>query len=289
MSFGILSTLVKLSYHAGFSPAEITGSQVVLGCLGLWLLNLPSLKQMRGVSARTRVKLMLSGIFSGLTGVFYYQALQSISASLAVILLFQFTWMGMLLDGVMQRRMPTSKQWLSLILVLIGTILAAGYQAITVTHINPLGVLFGLLAACCYTGTMSVSERVATEVPAVLRSAWIMTGAMVITLLVFPPQFLINGSLGNGLWLWGGLLGIFGVIIPPYLFARGIPHIGAGAATILGSIELPVVVTCASLILMEPVSWTQWAGVLLILLGILVSASRAISHQEKGGFAVERN
>lgn len=102
--YGLLSTFVKLGYRDGFSTAELTGSQVLFGCLGLWLLSLARLSKIKTASFKVVVKLMASGMFTGLTGIFYYLSLKTLSASFAVILLFQFTWMGMLADWIYQRK-----------------------------------------------------------------------------------------------------------------------------------------------------------------------------------------
>jgi drug/metabolite transporter (DMT)-like permease len=273
-SFGVLSTILKLGYQRGFTTPEMTASEVLFGCVVLWLLSLPWLKVLRTLSFKAKGLLCLCGIFPGLTGILYYLALQTVSASLGVILLFQFVWMGILLDAIIKRRAPTRQQLLALALVLIGTVLAAGSQALALSSVSPIGILFGLLAAFCYTCNLQVNGRVATEVPASVRSTLMISGALVITLIIFPPGFLVDGSLGHGLWLWGLLMGLFGIVIPPFLFARGIPHIGPGLATILGSIELPVVITCSALVLHEPVLLSQWAGAALILIAIFFSEKR---------------
>jgi drug/metabolite transporter (DMT)-like permease len=219
---------------------------------------------------------MLSGFFNGATGILYYQSLQTIPTAFAVILLFQFTWMGMLVDWIIQRRAPGRNQWIAVVIVLTGTFSSAGLDTSVLAHINPLGILLGLLAAASYTGFINVNGRVGLDVPPAQKSAWMMTGATLLTLIVFPPHFLFDGSITHGLWIWAALLGIFGVIIPPYLYARGIPFVGTSMATILGSIELPVVVILSSLVLREPVSWTQWLGTILILAGIVVSEYRRL-------------
>lgn len=38
-SYGMLATFVKMAYNEGFSTAEITVSQFVLGILGISLIN----------------------------------------------------------------------------------------------------------------------------------------------------------------------------------------------------------------------------------------------------------
>ncbi|MFE5319973.1 DMT family transporter [Paenibacillus sp. NPDC056579] len=270
-SYGVLSTFVKLGYQQGFSAAEITGSQVFFGFVVLWLLSLPQLRQMRGISGSIILKLLVGGMFTGLTGYFYYQSLQSLDASFAVLLLFQFTWMGMLLDWITERKAPTLFQWIAMVLTLGGTVFASGVLSGTLDRPSASGIGLGLLAACCYTVFIYFSGRVAAHLPALFRSTWMITGAAILVLTLMPPQFLWNGSLGQGLWMWGLLLSVFGMILPPFFYAKGAPHIETGLAAVLGSVELPVVIVCSALLLHESTYFMQWVGIAMILLGVIVS------------------
>ena len=72
----------------GQRSAAVTSAQYLFGTMMLWLVLLFTKKEK--LSVKESVKLLLSGIPFGLTGIFYYQALQSLSASLAIVFLFQF-------------------------------------------------------------------------------------------------------------------------------------------------------------------------------------------------------
>ncbi|MCQ6957536.1 EamA family transporter [Mucilaginibacter aquariorum] len=63
---------------------------------------------------------------------------------------------------------------------------------------------------------------------------------------------------------WGFLLSLFGTIVRSLRFTRGMPLIGMGLGAIIASIEIPVSVLMAHLLLKEPVSFLQWIGVILI-------------------------
>jgi drug/metabolite transporter (DMT)-like permease len=212
----------------------------------------------------------LSGTISGLTGIFYYLSLNTLTASFAVILLFQFTWMGLILEWIVYKKMPTTAKWIAMALVLCGSILASAPQLDT-SNINPKGILFGLLSAITYTLFMNFSGRVSNHLHPLIRSTLMVTGGLVTTFLIFPPAFLVNGDLGKGLWIWGILIGLFGSIIPSILFMKGIPQIGTGLAAILASIELPVVIVVSAIFLQEKTGLMQWLGILFILLGIVFS------------------
>ncbi|CAG7634777.1 DMT family transporter [Paenibacillus allorhizosphaerae] len=273
-SYGVLSTFVKLGYKDGFTPGEITGSQVAFGFIALWLMCIPYYRKLKQISLKAILKLTGSGIFTGLTGIFYYFSLQNLDASFAVLLLFQFTWMGMLLEWMLHGKKPGRNQIVAIVIILAGTLLASGLSGSSLDRLSFAGIGLGILAAASYTLNMYFSGRVATEVPTLFRSTWMVTGALLIVLVVYPPQFLWNGSIGSGLWFWALILGLFGMIIPPYLFAKGAPQLDTGIAAILGAVELPVVIVISSLLLGERTGILQWLGILLIFAGIVVSEKK---------------
>jgi len=265
-SYGVLSTIVKFAYDAGFTVNEVVGSQLTIGTLLSWLVVLI----MRGGKAGRRdwLPLMAVGLCTGLTGIFYYASLQYLSASIAIVMLFQFTWIGVLLEALLRRQWPTRSQMLALGLLVAGTVLASGLLEQSHTF-SLVGIIFGLLSAVSYALFIMLSGRVALQVSGWTRNAVTMTGSLLITYLVFPPVFLVNGALAAGLWKYGSLLALF-VVISILCFTIGVPRIGATLAMILGSAELPTAVLMSRFILQENVSLWQWAGVAVILIGIIL-------------------
>ena len=66
------------------------------------------------------------------------------------------------------------------------------------------------------------------------------------------------------------MLALFGTIIPPMLLNAGFPHTGIGLGSIVASIELPVSVLMAFVLLNESVVLWQWMGIALILFAIVL-------------------
>lgn len=265
-SYGVLSTFVKLAYGAGFSVTEVIGGQYFFGVLLIWMIFLFTNKQkMKFIQLG---KLLLSGLPFGLTGVFYYQALQSLNASLAIIFLFQFVWIGTFLEWVLFRKKPDMNKMISIVILVIGSILAAGIVVEKGVNISWQGSVWGLLSAITFTISIFLSGSVEKHLPPVQRSTFIATGAFLTVSAIFPPVFLANIPVVMGVAPYGLLLGLFGVALPPLLFSIGMPHVGPSLGTILSASELPVAVTMASIILAEHVGLSQWLGVVLILGGI---------------------
>jgi drug/metabolite transporter (DMT)-like permease len=272
MCYGCLSTIVKLAFQQGFTPAEIISGLVTFGCFMLWLFAIPLWKKLREIPMKNILLLILSGAVWGLTEIFYTVSLSKIPASIAVILLFQFTWMTQIVHMKREKTRLSKNHWLGLGSILFGTIFSSGFHLDDLIGLNILGVLLGLCAAISYTATLFISETVATDVTPLLRSSLLATGQMLFIFIIFPPTFLFSGALEQGLWMWIGLLGMIGIVITTFTYNKGIPHIGSGLAGILGSIELPIVLVLASTVLKESVLTTQWLGVGFILLGIVLTS-----------------
>lgn len=272
-SYGMLSTITKLAYQGGFSPAQVVGSQMFFGALGFWLSSFCCWKASWQLSFRSILQLLLTGSLSGLTGIFYYLSLQTLPASYAVILLFQFTWIGLGLEWLFANRRPTQRKVLAAIVIAVGTFPAAGLSIYSISPLLPIpGLVLGLLAAVSYALFIHLNANNSVQAPIMICNNWMVTGALLIAFIVFPPQFLFDNSLSSGLWMYGGFLGLFGIIIPFYLFAKGTPHIGTGSSAVLGAVELPVVIACSLLFLDEQISLHQATGIAIILFGIWLSS-----------------
>ncbi|KMK75057.1 EamA family transporter [Alkalihalobacillus pseudalcaliphilus] len=266
--FGVLSTFVKLAYEQGFNLAQVTGGQFIIGTILIWFLVLISKK--RTVTFKRFSQLVLGGIPMALTGIFYYQSLQTLDASLAIIFLFQFVWVGTLLEYLLDKKKPSKNKMSAILLLIIGSVLAAGVLSSGFEKLALSGAIWGILASISFSSFAYVSGRVGAELPPIQRSAIFATGGLITTLLIFPPVFLFEPSTVISLAPYGLFLGIFGVTLPPLLFAIGMPHVGTGLGTILSSSELPVALLMSILILQEQVAWIQWLGVLIISIGIVI-------------------
>ncbi|WP_211751791.1 EamA family transporter [Paenibacillus dakarensis] len=278
--FGILSTVVKLAYSKGFEFQEVMISQFGSGWLILLVLMLIFAR--RTISLKQFGKLALVGICTCLTGVTYYLSLQSIPASIAVVLLFQFTWMGVVIEAIVNKKMPSRPTLISVVILLIGTVLAGGIFGAGSLQLNLKGTLLALAAAFMMALFVFFSGRVETQMSPITRSFYMSCGGLILLTIIFTPKVFLEVSPAQGLWIYGLILGLFGVVLPVLLFALGAPKISTGLATILGAGELPVAVIVSMLVLREHVSMLQWLGVIIILFGIAypqIASVRVKNHR----------
>lgn len=269
-SYGVLATIVKLGYIAGFNTFEITFGQFAIGWSTLLFIVLFHKKTRLLSTANMQKKrnLALAGTSMGLTGVFYYLCVKNVSVSLAIVLLMQSTWMGVVTEWLIEKQRPPIRKVVAAIIVLIGTTLAAQLFN-SELELNLTGILFGLIAAVSYTVTVFASGKTALSLPALERSFWMLTGGFIFVLIYGATTF--SGSFNAHILLSYGIpLALFGTILPPILFAYGMPSTGTAVGTIIGAVELPVSVLMAYFILHEVVHLGQWVGILLILSAVVL-------------------
>ena len=260
---------VKIAYANGFSSAAVTGAQYLFGTVMLWLVLQFTKKEK--LSVKEAVKLLSSGIPFGLTGIFYYQALQSLSASLAIVFLFQFVWIGSVIEWLVYRRVPDKTKLISIAVLLLGSLLAADIFSSSSTF-TLSGLMWGIMAAVSFATFLFLSSAVGSYLPPVQKSALLATGASALVSICYPPVFILEGTTFFSLVPYGLLLGLFGVMLPPLLYSIGMPHVGPSLGTILTSSELPVAILMSSIVLSEPIPPVKWTGVILILIGISLNS-----------------
>jgi len=269
-SYGMLATFVKLAYQENYTTAEVTTAQFVYGIIGLLLINLfQKVKNNNTIKAskKQRFQLMFAGTSLGLTSVFYYLAVKYIPVSIAIVLLMQTVWMGVILEMFLEKKLPSKQKTIAVFIVLIGTLLATNILKSNL-NIDWRGIIWGMLAAASFTTTMFTANKIAIGISSAQRSLYMLFGGAIIVFCfaIFtqntPFQFEIFMK-------WGIVLALFGTIIPPILMNAGFPKTGLGIGSIVSTLELPVSVLMAYIILNESVVATQWVGILLIIFAIV--------------------
>ena len=277
-SYGMLATFVKLAYAdkgvtgLPFTPAEVISSQFILGIIAILIINAfqKSKKGTQVVKASaTNIKqLMIAGTSTGLTSIFYYLAVKYILVSIGIVLLMQTVWMGVVLEMILEKKLPSKIKIIAVAIVLLGTVLATNILQ-TKTQIDWRGIVLGLLAAASFTTTMFTANRVAVGISSAQRSLYMLLGGGIIVFFfaLATQHTPFNYDI---FFKWGIILALFGTVIPPMLMNAGFPLTGIGLGSIVSALELPVSVMMAFFILQEEVIFIQWIGIILIIFAIVI-------------------
>lgn len=285
-SYGMLATFVKLAYQNGYTTAEVTISQFLLGIIIVCFLNYFFTKNTPEASKSDIKKLMISGTSMGFTSVLYYLCVKYLNASVAVVLLMQSVWIGVLIETIQTRKVPSTNKIIAVIMVIFGTLLATNSLS-SEMDLNTIGLLFGILSSISFSMTLFTTNSVATHLAPFKRTLYMLFGGAIIVFIFafitqLAPTYLDINLLKNSdisiiksfdwniLYTYGLLLSLFGTVLPPIFLNKGFPLTGVGIGSIVSAIELPVSATFAFLVLSEPVVAIQWLGIFIILVAIVL-------------------
>ncbi len=266
--YGILSTIVKLAMGDGYTAGEAITSQYIYGFLLMLIIMLIKERKLPRMNRNGAITLFFAGLFTAMTGIVYGQALIYLPASLAVVMLFQFTWIGTFIDCALKRRLPTRTESISLVVLFAGTILAAGVIDADLSGIPLKGWVFGLLSALSFAIFIQFNARQVKGVSNISRAFIISIIALTVISFALNPEIIWNGKLASGLWMHGLALGLFGIVLPIILFSIAAPKVGGALTSILSAMELPVAVVVSVIVLGESLTLLQAIGIVFVLLGM---------------------
>jgi len=267
-SYGVLATIVKYANDLGIKTSALTFLQFFVGFLVLFLLN--RFKKNSGKSEKiktsSKIKLIIWGTALGLTTTLYYLSIQYIPVSLGIILLMQSIWISLIIEIFITKKKPSFYKIISVVIALTGTLLATNIFNQNVI-IDFRGLLLGFGAGISYSIAIFASSSIESQVSSSIRSQYLVLGGLILVVLFWNIDIIKNINLSS--LPWGILIAIFGTILPPLLFTKGIPKTGIALANIIASLEIPVSILSAIIILNESVAIIQWIGVLIILIAVV--------------------
>lgn len=265
ISYGSLGVVAKLAYADGVGSGALPIFQMFFGFLFFSALNIKNIKHFFLIPKKNILTLSVAGFLSGLTAYLYYASLAHLTASTAVILLFQFVWIGVALEAVYARRLPSIYEIIAILLCYIGTYFGVGGIS---GELHTLSVIEGFLSGAAFAGYIFISSFACTDESSEGRTFWIIFSAFATTLLfsfdgIFETDIL--ATIG-----WGSVCGVLGVLIPFYIYSAYAPKIGSAATSLVGSTELPSALVISWIVLGEKLDLLQIFGAFIVMGAVAV-------------------
>lgn len=273
MSYGAVATIVKIAYADGFTWQETSFSQGFFAFVFFSLFTLIALvrrvKLIRP-TGKELLQMIALGACGNTTTLLYSFSLSRLPVAVAITLMFQFVWMGLVLQAVRDRRMPHPIQLAAGAIVIFGTLFASNIIGSDLASLDLVGMIaaFGSAISCALF--MYFNATVGTRLPWMERGMFICLGASMLS-FCFCPTYFSSGVLLQGLLGPGMLQGLLAQFLPVLLFGIGTPHLEAGTTSIMASSELPCGIALSAWLLQEPVNTPEIFGVILILGGIVLA------------------
>ena len=272
--FASLTILGKLAFEQNLSLVTILSLR--FGGAALILFGYLRLVKRRKVvfGLRQTLPLFLLGALGyAVQSSLYFGALQRNPASINVLLLYIYPAVVALLGWLVNRTAPQGREWLAMLLALLGvalTIGGAGGVSLEPGGISPLGVAMVIGSAIWYSGYIVISDRYIHLAGAWVSTAWIALGASVsFTLAGLASETLNLRIPPNGIFIILAMI-FLSTIMALGTFLAGMRLVGPTTASLLSTLEPVFTVLLAVWLLHESLQPSQILGGGLVLAAVVL-------------------
>ena len=226
----------------------------------------PDLKAIRN----NLVLLILSGVMLGLNWIFLFAAYVNTTVAVASLCNYMAPVLLVLLTPLILKERLDWRKIPCILAALAGIVLVSGVFGGDIG--NPLGILYGLLAAACFTVLVFLNRKL-KDISEFDRS---FVQLYLSALTIFPYMMIHNegwfpfpSDLQSGLIVL--MLGILHTGVAYCFYFNGMAVLPVQTVAILGYLEPVVSVLCSAFFLQEAMGVPGWIGAVLILAAAVVS------------------
>lgn len=269
--WGSMGLFVRRLNAAGLYALEVTQLRILVGLVLVGAYLAVFHRDMLRVRLRDLWCFAGSGICSLLFFSYcYFTGMTMTSLSVICVLLYTAPVFVMLLSVLLFRERMTRSKLLALLLTFAGCCLVSGLGG--ETHLSGAALLLGLGSGFFY-GLYSIFSRYAIQRG---YSSWTITfytfAFCSVACLFLSDWSAITSTVSADptLLIWIVLLGLVTAFFPYVLYTRGLEQMESSRAAILASLEPAVATLLGVLVLHEPLTVSNAAGIVLVLGGIAV-------------------
>lgn len=280
ISYGIPGSLFELAARAGVA----SGVLLVAAFFIAWFVfsgvmwTVP-VHQRHASTRRQAWQVIVSGTSMAVTNTCYILSLHYVSVAIAAVMMMQSVWLSILLAALADRVWPTVGQLISVLIVLTGTVLAAGILPLA-DHVSVIGMGLAFMAAFAYAITIQFTGGSAANLHPLTKARLMSLGAFVLIALIWVPTMSWQQDWSQVL-KWGGLVAFFAMLLPLTSFSYWMPALPMGVGPILSSLELPSSVAFAWWLLDQAVTGLQLVGVALIIGAVVTTNVFQMRHHRR--------
>ena len=276
-SFGIITTLAKITYDEGASPPTVVFFRLLAGSLLMGIMsawshrkNLRSGKSKPESSNtwRLRVLIIVTGISIAVMSLGYLGSVKYIPVSLSVLLFFTFPFWVLLLNYFIDGEVPERLKLIAFVIAFFGLALTLGptwqvldWRGIALVLAGALGSAGMIIGGAKSVQLISMSNLVffSNTVGAVLVG---------IILLLTDSFSLSQTPLG-----WAGIASICVLFVLGQLsLFAATRHIGSAQTSIMLNLEPFISIGAAMLLLGERLQLSQSLGVLVVISALFMAS-----------------
>ena len=287
--YGSGPLFAKSVYAAGVGWLTLLTWRFTIGAVLSWAWLIPRTRDrgaLRRLTRREVWTLLGLGAFFVLNSATYYAGLETVSASLAAVIVYMYPAIVAVLAVRFGHGLQGRRPWAALAVVICGVVLTiGGVQG----GGDPRGLALIVASPILYSVYIILTARVAGErrgataesrrrdtggpIPPSVAAAVMTTG----TFAVYAAGAAVTGvpTLPGDVpqAAWFGLLGIgvFSTAIAVQAFYAGAARIGAAQAALVSTVEPVYTIALATLLFGEALTPVQLLGAALVVVGVVLS------------------
>lgn len=278
VSYGLAGTVSQIFGAQGLSVGNITVVQFVASAL---ILAIPVIIKFHDFpSLKDTLKLLVVGLFQPGAAICYYTAISLLTVGQAVAMQFQYVWIALVIQCIVERTAPKKIAVISSLLIVFGTVFGSGIADELISGatggLSMLGIAIGGACAVCYAIFLYFNGVVATETHPITRSFIISLSGVALASLLYPSTYVDMFANPMAFIPCGVVMGCLTLLIPVMCLSFAGRHLDGGTVAMLTSLELPAAAFSGLIILGDPLTGFVILGILIIL-GAVVLSSKADS------------
>lgn len=264
--YSTLPILVKLAYASGLGPGNTLFLRYVFSFLLLSVL-IKTLKL--GKTLIISPLIIAQGLFLTIGGLFYFFALESLSAGLTTVIFFIYPVLVAILSLLIYKEPFVPRIFVGLVLAITGIILLTGLKGESSLPAN--GVIFALLSCLCYTLYSLIGHKTVTSSDPLSITA---TLSLLAILIIGPFYHNELTEITHLTWqqtLITLSMACLNTLMAVLFFLKGVKHIGATRATLISTAEPAFCIILAYIILGETLTTKQFIGTGLVFASMFLA------------------
>jgi drug/metabolite transporter (DMT)-like permease len=279
-AYSVTAIFAKLAYAAGVNVVTLLLLRYLVAAGFFWVIILRSGRGLPPRSTLTRGLLLGMIAQAGQTWLFG-SALMRIDAALAILLLYTYPAMVTIGAVLIGRERLTLQRVLALVVATAGVVLVVSGPHSSIYDM--LGVALALGAALVYTCTLLTGHAILRAIQPMTLAGLVATGAAI--------TFTTVGVAGGGLrfdfspWGWLPIIGLalFASVLATVMNYSGMTRVGPTVASIIGTLEIPLGVVLATLLLGERLGPVQIVGGALVVTAVVLLQLRRPGTRKTSG------
>jgi len=273
LMYATLPILVKIAYAAGLGPdstllLRYLFSFILLGGLVKFCIHgrLLSLSPM----------VVAQGIFLTSSGLFYFFALETLSAGLTTVIFFTHPVMVAILTILIFKEKFIPRLFVGLALALTGIALISGLLG-GGHDLSVRGITWALLACLCYTFYSLIGQKTLAVNDPLSITATLSLLAVIIIIPAYHSDLGLILHLTRQQILITLAMAVMNTLLAVLFFLKGVQKVGASRATLISTAEPVFCLLMAFFMLKETLTPIELIGSVLVFISMLLAVySRAL-------------